>query len=172
MRAWLGPLAVFLVSALAAHGATLALAPRFIMNRTMDALEQRGVALHAFTTPLRISPQTQTVVRSSPDLFYSLCRFDLAEPEDVLRVTMSEWPDYQSVSFYDAQTNNFLTYRGSGERIAVSIAAPDARDPRTIASPTRRGVVLLRRLAPTQAAFERAARAARADRCELTRRED
>lgn len=167
MKRWLGPLAVLVISAAGAHGATLALAPGVIMGRAMAELEQRGVALHAFTSPVRITPQTQVVVRSSPDLFYSLCRYDLGRAESVLRVTMSEWPDYQSLSFFDAETNNFLTYRGSGGSILVSLAAPGARDARTIASPTRRGVVLIRRLAPTQESFEAAARVAREDHCQL-----
>ena len=75
MRRWLGPLAVLLVCSAATHAVTLAQAPGFIMARAMATLADRGVALHAFTATPRVTPQTQQVVRSSPDLTYALCRF-------------------------------------------------------------------------------------------------
>lgn len=170
MTRWLGPLAALILTAIGAHWATLAFAPSVIMDRALDALADRGIALHAFTAPTRITPQTQAVVRSSPDLFYSLCRYDLSQPGSRLEVTMAQWPDYQSLSFFDAETNNFLTYRGTGERIAVSIAAPGTAEAQTIASPTTRGVVLIRRLAPTQEAFEVAKTISVGDACTLVTR--
>lgn len=167
MTRWIGPAILLLVAAIGAHWATLAYAPAFIMDRALGALEARGIEQHAFTAPQRISPQTQAVVRSSPDLFYSLCRYDLSKPGSALSVTMAEWPDYQSLSFFDAQTNNFLTYRGTGKSIAVTLTAPGAGSGDASASPTERGVVLIRRLAPTQALFDAASQAATGDRCEL-----
>jgi hypothetical protein len=80
MKRWLGPLAVLLVCAAATHAVTLAQAPAFIMARAMATLADRGVALHAFTATPRVTPQSQQVVRSSPDLSYALCRYDLGEP--------------------------------------------------------------------------------------------
>ncbi|MEQ5788473.1 hypothetical protein J3454_11275 [Erythrobacter sp. NFXS35] len=71
MRRWLGPVAVLALSAALVHAMTLYLAPGVIMARALDVLAQRGVALHDFTTPRRITPQTQAVVRSSPDLYYA-----------------------------------------------------------------------------------------------------
>lgn len=165
MTRWLGPLLVLIVTALGAHWATLAYAPSVIMDRALGALETRGIALHAFTTPTRITPQSQQVVRSSPDLFYSLCRYDLSEPGSTLNVNMAQWPDYQSLSFFDAETNNFLTYRGTGQSIAVTLAAPGSGG--DTESPTERGVVLIRRLAPTQESFDAATAASAGDACEL-----
>jgi len=165
---WAGPFAVCVIAALAAHAGVVFLAPAFIMDRALAQLEARGIALHAFMSPRRISPATQSVVRSSPDLFYALCRYDLSDPAAMLRVTMSAWPDYQSLSFFDAKTNNYLTYRGTGESLSVRIAPPGAHEGE-IASPTARGVVLIRRLAPTSDLFARAAETARADRCDLVR---
>ena len=138
------------------------------MDRALAVLRDRGVALHAFTTPQRITPQTQAVVRSSPDLFYSLCRYDLSQHEGTLKVTMSEWPDYQSLSFFDGSTNNFATYRGTGKSITVRLVRPNLEylDPKAVVSPTNRGAVLIRRLAPTQEAFDAAIEAARGDSCD------
>lgn len=166
MRRWLGPLALLLVAAVASHAAALHFAPAFIMGRAMDALAARGVALHRFTVPQRISPQTQTVVRSSPDLFYAVCRYDLSNPATRLSVQMGDWPDYQSLSFFAAQTDNFATIRGTGKAVSVRLLPPgSASEAGAIVSPTAKGVILIRRLAPSAERF--AAAAGKADRCRL-----
>ena len=165
MTRWLGPLLVLAIAALGPHWATLAFAPSVIMDRALGALESRGVALHAFTAPTRITPQSQQVVRSSPDLFYSLCRYDLSGPASSLSITMAEWPDYQSLSFFDAGTNNFLTHRGTGQSITVTLTAPGSGGDSE--SPTQRGVVLIRRLAPSQELFDAAKAVSVGDTCAL-----
>lgn len=170
MKRWVGPLGIMLMAAIAAHAAVLYGAPAFIMDAAMSELAKRNIALHAFTAPQRITPQTQSVVRSSPDLFYSLCRYDLSEPENSrLHIEMGKWDDYQSLSFFDSSTNNFATIRGGGESVGTVLYPPWAElsDPTEgIISPTARGVVLIRRLAPTQQAFEAASASAKSDRCE------
>lgn len=168
MKPWLGPLAVLLASATATHLAALHLAPTFIMFRAMAALAERGVALHRFTAPLRITPQTQSVVRSSPDLYYALCRYDLANPGMRVVVQMGDWPDYQSLSFFDARTDNFATLRGTGKAVAVRLLPPGSPPENgAIISPTAKGVILIRRLAPDAERFAAAARAGQADRCRI-----
>ncbi|MEL6237821.1 MAG: DUF1254 domain-containing protein, partial [Pseudomonadota bacterium] len=156
MKRWIGPLAVLVVTALAAHWATLVYAPSVIMNGALSVMKKRGITEHTFTSPVRITPQTQVVVRSSPDLFYSLCRYDLSGTGKALEVTMNAWPDYQSLSFYDGNTNNFLQERGTGRSVKVRIVGPGANAGGAAESPTARGIVLIRRLAPTAEAFEKA----------------
>ncbi|MEM9310084.1 MAG: DUF1254 domain-containing protein [Pseudomonadota bacterium] len=163
----IGPLSVFIITAVGLHWAALVYTPTVIMDRALSTLKNRGVSEHAFTTPQRITPQTQAVVRSSPDLFYSLCRYDLSVPGSVLNVTMGEWPDYQSLSFFDAETNNFLTRRGSGKKVEVRLTGPETQAPSAEQSPSTRGVILIRRLAPTQERFDLALDAAKADTCVL-----
>lgn len=174
MKGWIGPIALALMAGIAAHWATLALAPPVIMDRALAQLAKRNIALHDFTNPQRITPQTQAVVRTSPDLFYALCRYDLNETGSALRVTMGEWPGYQSLSFFDASTNNFATVRGEGITRSITLLPPDMAGPETeggakegeIVSSTERGVVLIRRLAPTQELFDQALEAAKSDGCE------
>ena len=168
MKRWLGPLALLLVCAAATHAAALHFAPAFIMSRAMDALAARGVGLHRFTTPARITPQSQTVVRSSPDLYYALCRYDLSNPAMQLDVRMGGWPDYQSLSFFAAQTDNFATIRGTGRSVAVRLLPPgSAPAAGAIVSPTAKGVILIRRLAPSAERFAAATEAGQADRCRI-----
>ncbi|MEO1731911.1 MAG: DUF1254 domain-containing protein [Pseudomonadota bacterium] len=170
MMRFLGPLAVFIITAVGAHWATLAYAPSVIMDRALATLKDRGVAEHAFTSPVRISPQTQVVVRSSPDMFYSLCRYDLSETGSSLSITMNEWSMYQSLTFFDAETNNYLTLRGTGKTISQTLYGPGTLGEGTKFgeySPTKRGVILIRRLAPTPELFEAASEIGKGDRCEL-----
>ncbi|WP_017665934.1 DUF1254 domain-containing protein [Porphyrobacter sp. AAP82] len=168
MKRWTGPVAVMLLCAAGTHVLTLHLAPAVIMDRAMAALAARGVALHAFTTPQRVTPQSQQVVRSSPDLYYALCRYDLAGADAPLAVRMGNWPDYQSLSFFDARTDNFATLRATGRGIAVRLLPPgSAPQEGEIVSPSERGVILIRRLAPTAQRFAAAAEAGKADACKL-----
>ncbi len=168
MRGWFGPLVALAITGLVAHFAVLIAAPGVIMNTALDTLEGRGIAQHAFTTGVRITPQTQAVVRTSPDLFYSLCRYDLSEAGSALDVTMAEWPGYQSLSFFDANTNNFVTLRGEGERVDVRLTGPNSLGASsTVTSPTERGVVLIRRLAPSQELFDQAQQLSADDGCVL-----
>jgi uncharacterized membrane protein len=168
MKRWAGPLAVLLLCAAGAHALTLHFAPSVIMNRAMDLLATRGVALHAFTATPRVTPQTQQVVRSSPDLYYALCRYDLSGPLARLAVRMGDWPDYQSLSFYDARTDNFATLRGAGKAITVLLLPPgSAAQAGAIVSPSAKGVILIRRLAPDAARYAAAAEAGKGDACKL-----
>lgn len=170
MKRWTGPVLAMLGCAAAVHAATLHYAPGLIMTRAMDVLEQRGVALHAFTPPQRVTHQTQQVVRSSPDLYYALCRYDLSDPATQVDLHMAAWPAYQSLSFFDKRTDNFATLRATGQQVNTRLLPPgSAPEAGAIVSPTSKGVVLVRRLAPDAARFAAAAEAGEADACRLTR---
>lgn len=177
MRRWLGPLATAGIAGVAAHLALLHLAPAYIMDVAMFQLAKRNIALHDFTAPQRITPQAQAIVRSSPDLFYSLCRYDLSVDGDKLVVELGQWANYQSLSFYDDRTNNFKTVRATGQTRQVRLFGPGElpKEPYNkpaeeiwVESPSQRGVVLIRRLAPTKELFEAAEQIAEADECRIS----
>jgi uncharacterized membrane protein len=172
MKRWIGPLLVLLACAAVAHALTLHFAPSLIMGRAMAALAERGVGLHRFTPPARISPQTQQVVRSSPDLYYALCRYDLGDPTTRVALTIAAWPNYQSLSFFDARTDNFATLRGSGKAVSVTLLPPGSPAQQgAVISPTAKGVILIRRLAPSAADFAAASQVGAGDECRLVARE-
>lgn len=160
MIRWIALAILFAVVAAGSHMATLSYAPRVIMATAMDRLAANGVPLHAFAVNERMTPQTQTVVRPSPDLAYSLCRFDLKTIPDGLRVKMAATPDYASLSFFDADTHNFLTMRGDSKAREVLLLPPGSKrapvDPPELvmAAPTAGGVVLIRQLAPDRKTFD------------------
>ena len=165
MKRWLGPLVVAVIAGVAAHVATVQAAPAFIMGRAIHAMEQRGVPLHAFSLAPRTTPQTQTVVRPSPDLAYSVCRYDFDQLDGPLTVRMAAWDNYASVSFFDGETNNFLTLRGDGKEREVVLHGPAPVSSLEYRSPTTKGLILIRRLAPTQADYDRVTGVSASDLC-------
>ncbi len=168
MKRLFGPIIVCVIAAIASHLLVLQQAPSFIMDRALTMLEKRGIPLHGFLLAERMTPQTQSVVRPSPDLAYSACRFDLDQAPRGIRVRMAATPDYASLSFFDANTNNFLTLRGEGEARETILLPPGSTEPGegSTVSPTKRGVILIRRLAPTQEAHDAVAAIATGDTCE------
>ncbi|BDW82304.1 hypothetical protein MACH24_17420 [Erythrobacter sp. Dej080120_24] len=168
MKRWAGPLIFGIVCAGAAHGAVLQFAPSMIMDVAMEKIADRGAQLHRFQVGPRTTPETQTVVRPSPDLAYSACLFDLSQAPEGLRVSLAATPGYASLSFFDARTNNFLTIRGGGTDREIILLSPNEGrgEPGTAVAPTMTGVILTRRLAPTQADFDQMSRIAALDRCD------
>ena len=163
-------LLAFIASIAAGHAAVLLFAPGFIMGKAMTATEQRDIPTHAFRLADRMTPQTQTVVRPSPDLAYSLCLFDFTDGVEAIEIEAAAYGNYASVSLYDEQTDNFATLRGDGrgdgEPIALRLLPPgtDTVDD-SITAPSRKGIVLIRRLAPTEAAYREVAAIAVKDSC-------
>ena len=178
MKRWIAPAAVLIASGVIAHAVTLYSAPSVIMDRALTTLKNRGIALHAFTTPQRIAPQTQAVVRPPPDQSYPLCRYDLSAAGGSFKVTITAWPGYQSLSFFDDATNNFATFRATGEKRVIELfprdplaqKVADGENPPTgetwQSTPSERGVALIRRLAPTPELYEAALKASEGDACE------
>jgi uncharacterized membrane protein len=167
MKRWIGPLLLGTVLAVGVHFALLQAAPAFIMGKALERLEEGGIPQHGFRLSPRITPQTQAVVRSSPDLAYSLCRFDFtANGRRPLIVRAAAWSGYASLSFYDARTDNFATLRGSGDDMDTALLPPGASAaPGQLVSPSDTGVILIRRLAPDDASHARVAAIASGDRC-------
>lgn len=165
IRRWIGPLVLCTLAGLAAHIFTVKAAPGFIMGRAIQAMEERGVPLHAFSLAPRTTPQSQTVVRPSPDLAYLVCRYDFSVIDGPLRVRMAAWTGYSSVSFFSADTNNFLTVRGDGKSRDIVLAGPGEAMDGQSESPSEKGLILIRRLAPTQSDYDEVAKLAPGDLC-------
>ena len=234
---------LLIAATLTGHMATLYLVPEFIMDRTFKSMEARGITPHSFNLAPKATPESQTVVRPSPDLAYSICLFDFTDNPNPLHVTAahrngnpsSHKPSanggstgtntaYASISFFDARTNNFATIRvqennqgnnqentrpgndenngenndgnnGTGNRannqahnknsnttstiLLPPGAGPDmvlkgnsplsvnAETVRIINSPTKRGIILIRRLAPGEDEYLRVKATAPLDQCQI-----
>ncbi len=169
--------AVFVIALAAGHLLTLSAVPRMIMARAMSLMETRGFDVHEFALTPRLTPQSQTVVRPSPDLAYSVCPYDFSRTSTALAVRAGVWAGYGSISFFDASTNNFATVRvdddmNAGASVAVLLAPPgqnlaqlSAVGVPVIQSPSRRGVILIRRIAPTAEDYAGVQAVAAVDSC-------
>lgn len=159
-------LAAFVVGFAAVHFLTLNALPGYIMSKARTAMTERGLPLHHWQMSPRVTPETQTIVRPSPDLAYAICLIDVSNGPVVLSVPT--WPDYGSLSIFDASTDN--VYAGSldarlpeaaGERMVI-VALEDQNAEGTIGVDVVRlrdpkALALIRRLAPTQGLYDAAA---------------
>lgn len=164
-------LAITLIFAIGFHGAAVMLAPGVVMNVVIDRVGQRGLALNQWQWRDRVTPAMRDIVQPSPDLAYGACAFDLQQGPVRLRILPGA--DYTSLSLYDDSTDNFYTVndramQGQPFEIALVLrgSAPPPDAARVVESPSRRGLALERRLAPTPEAFTAADAVRRGGVCE------
>jgi uncharacterized membrane protein len=173
IRRWWGPAVGVLVLALVVHLVVIVSAPRVAMSVAAYRIEDRAGGSNAWLHAERVTPQSQEVVRSSPDLAYSACAWDLSDGP--VRIFAPSWDDYFSLSLYDNRSINFFVanHRDGAEGVELLLATPqqaanlsgtDGVPTVTASSPT--GVALLRYLAPTPSAFARADTIRRSAVCE------
>jgi uncharacterized membrane protein len=210
---------LFAATVITGHMVTLHLVPEVIMDRTFKAMEARGITPHTFSLAPKATPQSQTVVRPSPDLAYSICLYDFTDNPKPLYVSAAHRygavtdsvpsppangtptdndASYASISFFDARTNNFATIRVQENNQAANSAATGGRpnksvrtdtillppgagpdilpkeydtyakgdgSPHIINAPTTRGIILIRRLAPSNSDYAKLQQVAPMDRC-------
>ena len=142
------------LSAALAHYAVITALPGYITSRAMRSLEEAGLKWNAWAIAPRITPRSQTVVRSSPDLAHAVCLLDLEGGPILLRAPL--WPDYGSLSVFDhTSANAYVTSLSAAGNPAQAIVATDDQpvdgnaDIPVIRLPGSKGIALIRRLAPT-----------------------
>ncbi|MEM6912554.1 MAG: DUF1254 domain-containing protein [Pseudomonadota bacterium] len=171
IRSLILPASVFVTVAVIAHMLTLSALPSVIMGRVFVVMEERGTPLHAFALAPRATPQEQNVVRMSPDVAYSVCRFDLSDGP--VLVQGKAWLSYASLNVYDSETDNIVGIDLGPEEPAVtgvvlrlrgnSMPTPDGVPVYELNK--AKGVALIRRLAPRDEDYALVADAARGDVC-------
>ena len=154
MTRWL--LGVLMGAALVHFAAVTAL-PRLVMGRAMSRLQQ--AAINEFAHAPLATAAARGIVRPSPDLAYSSLVFDVsARP---LSVTVPLTGPYTSLSGFAANTDNFFAINdltAGASEIAVIVVGPstprgELAGARLVESPSDRGVLLVRRVVPSAAAF-------------------
>ncbi len=180
MKKLLLSISLFVSVAFIAHGITLYAVPGIIMNQAMMKMGARGIGLNQAVLSPKLTPQTQTVVRPSPDLAYTICRFDFDHSPQPLEIFATAWDGYGSVSFFDARTNNFATVRITPSKThrradgvdgvnllltGPALQATKISGAQEISSPSNKGLILFRRLAPTAKTYAEVERLAVTDRC-------
>ena len=163
----------FIIGLVAVHFLVLNALPGRIMSTARERIGGQ-VPLHTWQMSARITPQTQTIVRPSPDLAYAICVIDLSDGP--VEISVPTWPEYGSLSVFDANTDN--VYAGSldarlpeatgARRILVAMEGQDA-DASDITEivivDSPEALALIRRLAPTQGLYDAAAALVPASTC-------
>lgn len=156
--------------AIAGHAVVIAAAPRFIMGVAMKRLSDGGLRTNVWLHAPRTDETARRVVRPSPDLAYSACVYDVKKAP--IPVTAAPWDDYMSVSVHAANSDNVVAVDDRQAPAGVKLWLVSQRDSsatpagfRRVVSPTYRGIILERRLAPTPERFAKAAAARANDIC-------
>lgn len=148
------PFAPYILGLLIGAAITLHVLPGLIMARAMDRIESLGGDAVGVRHAPPVTAENQTIVRASPDILYSVCLYDLADGPMRIDVTWPTNDNYASVSFYDANTNNFRAISDrdvDGPTTSISLArrfesfVPDQTDAHASA-PTTTGLILFRRV--------------------------
>lgn len=148
-----------LLGGLGLHLLLVWLLPYGLMSMVLNGASRLSGVNAIYHAP-KVTEQSRTVVRPAPDLAYSTCVFDLSE--GALRVTMPHSQTYSSVSFFGDDTVNFFALndravKGATQHIIlmregehIADVAPDAI---AVRAPSKRGLVLFRRVIPSQSAW-------------------
>ena len=163
---WLG---VAAVCALIGYLGIFLVTPYLIMSVAMNKMTGHGRTVNQFLFPPRTTAASRGVVRPSPDLAYASCVYDLSKGP--LRVHATPWTNYMSISVFQADSDNVfaLNDRQAPAGIDFVLAKKGQATPagvRVVISPSTRGIILDRRLAPTAEAFAKADAARKGDICE------
>ncbi len=117
----------------------------------------KEVGANVIYHPPKIDKTSRDVVRPAPDLAYSTCAYNLSQ--GALEVTVPKSNAYSSVSFFANDTVNFFALNDrdiAGDSQKIILAAegqqdiPPTSDALIIRSPSKKGLVLFRRVIPSK----------------------
>ena len=146
-----------LIAAVLVHVAAVVAVPRVIMRGAMARLQQ--AAPNEFSHGAMATADSRQIVRPSPDLAYSTLVYDVSARPLEVHVPLSA--PYTSLSGFAANTDNFFALNdmgASGPEIAVVLVGPHSaraglEGARVVESQSDRGILLVRRVVPSAAAF-------------------
>jgi uncharacterized membrane protein len=157
MKPLIKSLVIVLVTAAVVHLAVILSAPNLLMAVAFKRLSAEGAMVNQMIYPPRTTEASRAIVRPSPDLAYASCAFDLSKGP--VRVKAAKASDYMSVSVYAANSDNIFAIndRKAPDGVDLVIVGKGQVAPTgtaiVVQSPTQRGIVLERRLAPSAEAF-------------------
>jgi uncharacterized membrane protein len=172
MKAWITPFLFGVFMMFVGHFVTIAAIPSGIMSVALNRIAEAAGGSNRLFHGSMVTPQNQTIVRSSPDLAYSTCALDLSKGP--VRVYIGKGRDYASAAFYAANTDNVFTLNDNkigpqgAYLLIVSSRSPISARPneRVISLPSEKGLLLVRRLAPSAPDFARVEQERAKDSCQ------
>jgi uncharacterized membrane protein len=169
MKTILQWLATAVIFAVVGYFIVIIATPKVLMAGAMRKIGANGRAVNQFVFAPRTTEASRQVVRPSPDLVYSTCVYDLSKGP--LRVHVTPWTTYVSVSVFQANSDNIFVLNdrqspGGFDFVLATRGQATPAGARVVISPSSKGIVLDRRLAPTEEAFQKADEARRGDVCQ------
>ncbi len=145
--------------------------PVVIMNQLLNK-SFKDYAWNTMVHSSVVTENSRTVVRPSPDLLYSVCKYDISERP--LRITVPVPPTYVSVACYDTNTDNFFhindreVMNNQIELVLVKKGSshPDAGSAVVVEAPTSKGLVLVRMFIPSEDNLDDLIKVQKQARCE------
>ncbi|HQV02831.1 MULTISPECIES: DUF1254 domain-containing protein [unclassified Novosphingobium] len=162
---------LFAVAAAVGHVGLVYVTPHFLMNIAMKRISQDGKLINQFYFGPRTTQNSRGVVRPSPDLAYSSCAYDLSGGPLLIEAQPSPDNGYVSISVFAANTDNIAVFDSAinPQGIRFVLAREGQATPageKVVISPSDKGIVLDRRLAPSAERFAAIDPARRGDKCQ------
>ncbi|MEW6261997.1 MAG: DUF1254 domain-containing protein [Thermodesulfobacteriota bacterium] len=159
MKKWLKWILLTLLLAATVHLAAVWAYPYVILAVVSRKAGQRtGLGLNQAYHAEPTTPDQRTVVMPSPDLIYSLIRYDVSQTPILITAAVPA-ETYWSLSFYASNTDNFFTLNDRQTKtnpVRILLVGPDTPRPSggqetVVVSPSSKGVVLARILIKDEA---------------------
>ena len=163
-------LGLFVGAAIVGHLGLVLAVPHALMNIAMDRIVGDDGMTNQFKFGPRTTKDSRGVVRPSPDLAYASCVYDISKGPLLVTAAPSPNQGYASLSVFAANTDNIAALDTSQypQGIRFVLARKGQAVPagtQVVESPSDKGIILDRRLAPTAELFAQVDQARRADSC-------
>lgn len=161
---------LFAAAVTVGHVGLVMATPYALMHVVTKRASQDGKLINQFQFGPRTTKDSRGVVRPSPDLAYSTCVYDLSNGPVLIEAAPTPGQGYVSLSVFAANTDNVAVFDTAQlpQGIRFVLAQDGQKVPageKVVYSPSAKGIVLDRRLAPNDEMFAAADQARRADHC-------
>ncbi|MFM6951308.1 MAG: DUF1254 domain-containing protein [Novosphingobium sp.] len=163
-------LGLFVGAGILGHVGLVMAVPHAIMRVAMSRMSGDSAMVNQFKFGPRTTKDSRGVVRPSPDLAYSSCVYDLSKGPLLVSAAPSPNQGYVSLSVFAANTDNIaaLDTAQFPDGIRFVLARKGQAVPagmQVVESPSDKGIILDRRLAPSAEMFAQVDQVRRADSC-------
>jgi uncharacterized membrane protein len=163
-------LGLFAGAAVLGHIGLVVAVPHVLMRVVMNRMSGDGAAVNQFQFGDRTTKDSRRVVRPSPDLAYASCVYDLSKGPLLISAAPSPEGGYASLSVFAGNSDNIAAldtteFPGGIRFVLVRAGQAAPVGERVVESPTDKGIILDRRLAPSEKLFAKVDQARRADSC-------
>lgn len=163
-------LGLFVGAGILGHLGLVIAVPHGLMQVAMNRMSGDSAAINQFKFGPRTTKDSRGVVRPSPDLAYSSCVYDLGKGPLLVSAAPSPNGGYVSLSVFADNTDNIaaLDTAQYPDGIRFVLARKGQSVPAgmpVVESPSDKGIIIDRRLAPSAELFAQVDQARRADSC-------